>query len=117
MHRFRLLGFYVAGIVGMVGLTIGGVSLRRTADDRGAREESEKTHHQSIGLRAAAQFKALDATLESIRPCDKGSDRVRSSLLGRRPSPRRDDGPFFCDRGTWSTRCRSLTIRLANLSG
>ena len=38
MHRFRLLGFYVAGIVVVVGLTIGGVSMRRTADDHGTRE-------------------------------------------------------------------------------
>jgi hypothetical protein len=42
MHRFRLLGFYVVGIVAMVGLTIGGVSMRRSADDHGARESSEK---------------------------------------------------------------------------
>ena len=42
MHRFRLLGFYVAGIVGMIGLTIGGVSMRRTADDHGVRQESGK---------------------------------------------------------------------------
>ena len=40
MHRFRLLGFYVAGIVVVVGLTIGGVAMRRTADDHGAREAS-----------------------------------------------------------------------------
>jgi len=38
MHRFRLLGFYVAGIVVVVALTIAGDCLRRTADDRGARE-------------------------------------------------------------------------------
>jgi hypothetical protein len=37
MHRFRLLRFYVAGIVAAVGLTIGGVSMRRTADDHGER--------------------------------------------------------------------------------
>jgi hypothetical protein len=37
MHRFRLLGFYVAGIVAAVGLTIGGISMRRTADDHGTR--------------------------------------------------------------------------------
>jgi hypothetical protein len=88
MHRFRLLGFYVAGIVGMVGLTIGAVSMRRIADDHGAKAASGKNHRQPIGSQAAGQFKALDATLESIMPCDKESDRVRSSLLGRRPSPR-----------------------------
>jgi hypothetical protein len=37
MHRFRLLRFYVAGIVAAIGLTIGGVSMRRTADDHGER--------------------------------------------------------------------------------
>jgi hypothetical protein len=42
MRRFRLMSFYVAGIVGMVGLTIGGVSMRRTADDHEAREASGK---------------------------------------------------------------------------
>jgi hypothetical protein len=42
MHRFRLLSFYVGGIVVVVGLTIGGVSMRRTADDHGARESSGK---------------------------------------------------------------------------
>jgi hypothetical protein len=42
MRRFRLLGVYVAGIVAMVGLTIGGVSMRRTADDHEAREASVK---------------------------------------------------------------------------
>jgi hypothetical protein len=42
MHRFRLLAFYVAGIVVVVGLTIAGVSMRRTADDHGPREASER---------------------------------------------------------------------------
>jgi plastocyanin len=31
MQRFRLLGFYVAGVVAVVGLAIGGVSARRSA--------------------------------------------------------------------------------------
>jgi amicyanin len=31
MQRFRLLGFYLAGLVVMIGLTVGGGSMRRTA--------------------------------------------------------------------------------------
>jgi plastocyanin len=31
MHRFRLLGFYVTGLVIMIGLTVWGVSMRRAA--------------------------------------------------------------------------------------
>jgi amicyanin len=31
MHRFRLLGFYLVGVVAVVGLAVWGVSLRRTA--------------------------------------------------------------------------------------
>jgi hypothetical protein len=31
MQRFRLLGFYVAGVVAMVGLAIGAVSMRRSS--------------------------------------------------------------------------------------
>jgi mono/diheme cytochrome c family protein len=31
MQRFRLLGFYLVGVVAVVGLTVWGVSLRRTA--------------------------------------------------------------------------------------
>jgi plastocyanin len=33
MQRFRLLGFYVAGLVTMVGMTVWGVSLMRAATD------------------------------------------------------------------------------------
>jgi hypothetical protein len=36
MQRFRLLGFYVTGLVVMIGLIVGGVSLRRTAIDAAA---------------------------------------------------------------------------------
>ena len=35
MQRFRLLGFYVVGVVAVVGLAVGGVSMRRTAADAG----------------------------------------------------------------------------------
>jgi uncharacterized membrane protein len=31
MHRFRLLGFYLVGVVAVIGLTVWSVSLRRTA--------------------------------------------------------------------------------------
>ena len=40
MHRFRLLGFYVVGVVAVVGLAVWGVSLRRTAADAGAPQAS-----------------------------------------------------------------------------
>jgi amicyanin len=33
MHRFRLLGFYVAGLVALIGLALAGVSLRRAATE------------------------------------------------------------------------------------
>jgi hypothetical protein len=32
MQRFRLLGFYVVGLVAMIGLTVWGVASRRVAD-------------------------------------------------------------------------------------
>jgi hypothetical protein len=35
MQRFRLLGFYVVGVVSLIGLAVWGVSLRRTAADAG----------------------------------------------------------------------------------
>jgi hypothetical protein len=35
MHRFRLLEFYVVGVVSLIGLAVWGVSLRRTAADAG----------------------------------------------------------------------------------
>jgi hypothetical protein len=31
MRRFRLLGFYVVGVVALIGFAVSGVSLRRTA--------------------------------------------------------------------------------------
>ena len=33
MRRFRLLGFYVAGLVLLIALTVSGVSLRRAGTD------------------------------------------------------------------------------------
>jgi amicyanin len=35
MQRFRLLGFYVAGVVTLIGVAVGGVSLRRAVADGG----------------------------------------------------------------------------------
>jgi amicyanin len=35
MRRFRLLGFYVAGLVAVIGLTVWGVSMRRVATGAG----------------------------------------------------------------------------------
>jgi hypothetical protein len=37
MHRFRILDFYVAGLVAMVGLSIGAVSMKRSAAGYGRR--------------------------------------------------------------------------------
>ena len=41
MHRFRLLRFYVVGIVALVGLAVWGVSMIRTAADAKASQASE----------------------------------------------------------------------------
>jgi hypothetical protein len=41
MQRFRLLGFYVVGVVAVVGLAVWGVSMRRTAADAGTPQVSE----------------------------------------------------------------------------
>jgi plastocyanin len=48
MRRFRLLGFYVAGLLGLIGLTVGAVSLRRLATDASA------TPAQESGAEAAS---------------------------------------------------------------
>jgi plastocyanin len=40
MQRFRLLGFYVVGVVAVVGLAVWGVSLRRNATDAGPPQAS-----------------------------------------------------------------------------
>ena len=42
MQRFRLLGFYVAGLVALIGLTVCGVSMRRAATDAGMRQARER---------------------------------------------------------------------------
>jgi hypothetical protein len=36
MQRFRLLGFYIIGVLAVVGLALWGVSMRRTAADAGS---------------------------------------------------------------------------------
>jgi|GEM_PF-6626395 len=41
MKRFRLLGFYVVGIVAVIGLAVWGVTMRRTAADVGTPAASE----------------------------------------------------------------------------
>jgi len=56
MRRFRLLGFYVAGVVAIVGLAIGAVSMRRTmaeAETPRAREDQSPSRRgqQPMGLR------------------------------------------------------------------
>jgi hypothetical protein len=52
MHRFRLLALYVAGIVAAVAVTIGVVSMRRTADDQGAREASAEKNSGASARRS-----------------------------------------------------------------
>jgi plastocyanin len=53
MQRFRLLGFYVAGLVALIGLVVSGVSLRRAATRAGtppARERGgEAPSGQTVG--------------------------------------------------------------------
>jgi amicyanin len=41
MRRFRLLGFYVAGLVALIGLTVWAVSMRRLAADAGTPQARE----------------------------------------------------------------------------
>jgi amicyanin len=41
MRRFRHLGFYVAGLVALIGLTVGGLSTRRAATDAGTPQVRE----------------------------------------------------------------------------
>jgi amicyanin len=41
MQRFRLLGFYVVGLVALIGLTVWGVSMRRAAPGVGAPQAPE----------------------------------------------------------------------------
>ena len=40
MNRFRLLGFYVVGIVAVIGLAVWGVAMTRTAADAGTPAEA-----------------------------------------------------------------------------
>jgi hypothetical protein len=40
MKRFRLLGFYVVGIVAVIGLAVWGVAITRTAADAGTPAEA-----------------------------------------------------------------------------
>jgi hypothetical protein len=42
VQRFRVLGFYVAGVVVIVGLTIGGVSIRRSAAEAETPQASDE---------------------------------------------------------------------------
>jgi hypothetical protein len=44
MQRFRLLGFYVAGVLAVICLTVWGVSMRRTASDAGTPQVSAGGH-------------------------------------------------------------------------
>jgi amicyanin len=41
MKRFRLLGFYVAGLVALIGLTVWGISMRRVSIDAGTAQAQE----------------------------------------------------------------------------
>jgi amicyanin len=41
MRRFRLVGFYVAGLVAVIGLAVGAVSMKRLAADAGTPQTQE----------------------------------------------------------------------------
>ncbi len=89
MHRFRLLGFYVAGIVGAVGLTIGAVSMRRIADDRGARAASgdetvapTTASAEPSRSRYGVSFFAIDMKdLERQHSITKSPDRASEGII------------------------------------
>jgi hypothetical protein len=89
MHRFRLLGFYVAGIVGMVGLTIGAVSMRRIADDHGARAASGNETVAPTTVKAepsrfshAVSYFAIDIKdLDRQHSISKSPDRASEGII------------------------------------
>lgn len=67
MHRFRLLDLYVAGIVAAVGLTIGGVSMRKAADDHGARGASaEETAATAMNTKSISV--SIKQSNETVQP-------------------------------------------------
>ena len=70
MHRFRLLGLYVAGLVAAIGLAIGGLAVGR-ADGQGARE-------------ASAAETATPTAVNAGSICLTAEERQASSLPARR---------------------------------
>ena len=52
MQRFRLLGYYVAGLVAIIGLTVWGVSMRRAATDAGTPQPRESGTEAPSGEKA-----------------------------------------------------------------
>jgi amicyanin len=54
MHRFRLLGFYVAGVVVVVGLAIWAVSLRRSAAEPASSNASASQVSPPAGMASTA---------------------------------------------------------------
>ena len=86
MHRFRLLGFYVAGIVAAVGLTIGGVSTWGTADDHGAPEASAEETVVASSVRGdrghPLSEQKIHQWIESLKQLDD-DDIIRPIERGR----------------------------------
>jgi amicyanin len=52
MQRFRLLGFYAAGLVAMIGLTVWGVSMRRATTDAGMLQARQSGTEAPSGQKA-----------------------------------------------------------------
>jgi amicyanin len=52
MQRFRLLGFYVSGLVAVIGLTVWGVSMRRATTDPETRQPVESAVASPPGEKA-----------------------------------------------------------------
>ena len=68
MRRFRLLGFYVAGLVALIGLTVWAVSMKRLAADAGTPQEQEiGTAAPPAGGPGAARSRATGAVRLSRR--------------------------------------------------
>jgi amicyanin len=64
MQRFRLLGFYVVGVLAVVGLAVWGVSLRRTAAD--ASPPSAAGVSQGSSATAATRAAAAKVSIDNF---------------------------------------------------
>jgi len=88
MKRFRLLGFYVVGIVAVIGLAVWGVAMKRTAAEAGTPSAPEAapiapaTANTEPSPAAAGAWHGPQLTSEAIVPDD-----------GFQPRPRRWNKP------------------------